>query len=346
MGRPKNQADYAWVAEQLTKLKAIQGDGTVAFTHCFNEVYYEDLITLLETHHTFPSDIPDVECRRIVGEAIREAARTGDITEKSLKGKILKYVNAFTERPASDFVMLTSLSIARPKNLGRIIFDDARFMFSHSLPVAFSRANIDRFKERTPDNDLPPEFTTVRVQVQARSDFEALDKALESMDFLRGIWNYRLNRGISSRWHSGLIKPINSIRLGPVHTLHLTTGQPATPLFWYEPLYPVVTKPEVLKKWDEVKKEERNIRKAIRKSHYADFLKAMFVRYARSLDSSDHDSSFLKLWSLLEFITVISDTDNYAEVIRRTLSLSGNEEYDCGEMLASTRANPPVVRKR
>ena len=31
MSRPKNQADYAWVAEHLTKLKITQPDGSIAF---------------------------------------------------------------------------------------------------------------------------------------------------------------------------------------------------------------------------------------------------------------------------------------------------------------------------
>lgn len=54
----------------------------------------------------------------------------------------------------------------------------------------------------------------------------------------------------------------------------------------------------------------------------------MFVRYARSLDSSDHESSFLKLWSLLEYVTAIKDGADYDELIRRTLFLSANDDYD------------------
>ena len=174
----------------------------------------DDLISLLETHHVFDSDIPDVERRRIVNEAVREAARSGEITEKTLKGNILKNVNLFKNKPVTDYVMATSLSIKQPKDLRKLTFDQAGFIFSASLPPAFSRANIEGFQHQKPANDLPPGFTTVRVKVQARSDFDAFHKAIDSLDFLRGIWNFRVNRGTIFRWHSGMVKPVNTIRLG------------------------------------------------------------------------------------------------------------------------------------
>lgn len=99
-------------------------------------------------------------------------------------------------------------------------------------------------------------------------------------------------------------------------------------MYWYEPLYPAQPKAKEPKKWDAVRREEKLARKLIGQSHYQSFIKEMFVRYVRCLDGSDYDSSFLKLWSLLEFVTVIKPGENYDEVIKRTLSLSADTDYD------------------
>ena len=328
MARPKLQADYAWIAENLNKLKVTQSDGSVALIAFGDGLSFNDLITILNTYHTFDADVPDDERGRIINEAVRETARNGAITENLLKGQIIKHANRFMSRPATNFILVTTLSIKRPTDLKYLRFDSANIIFSTSLPPSFSRDQIVGYKQRKLPNDLPSDFTTVRIKVKARSEFEAFKKATDSMDYLRGIWNFSLNRGISARFYSGLLSPINSIRLGPVHTLHLPSGKPATTLFWYEPVYPRESITETLNKWQFVKEEEKQIRKLVNKSRYRQFFKSMFTRYARSLDSIDHDSSFLKLWSLLEFVTVIKENENYDEVIKRCLFLSLNEDYD------------------
>jgi len=210
----------------------------------------------------------------------------------------------------------------------RLRFDQADFVFSPSLPQNFARQNSERFEAIHPLPDLLPGSTIVRVSISARSDFEAYHKATESLDFLRGIWNYRINRGVVSRWYTGPVKPVNEIRLGPVHTLHLPSGQEVSSLFWYELLSPTESTVEQVKNWDEIRDEEKRISEIIDKSSYRAFLKNMFIRYARSLDSSDHEASFLKLWSLLEYVTAIENRADYDELIRRTLFLSVNEDYD------------------
>src|SRR5262249_19061351 len=105
IGRQKSHADYAWVAERLSNLKITQPDGSVAFNSFGEGFFFDDLITLLETHHVFDSDIPDVECRQIVRQAVNEAAREGEITERKLKGNILKHANIFKNKPLSNYVV-------------------------------------------------------------------------------------------------------------------------------------------------------------------------------------------------------------------------------------------------
>jgi hypothetical protein len=324
----KDIPDYDWVASQLNKLATRTNDGSVSFNFCHEHIRFSDILTILESIHKFDIDIPSMERSRILREAVGRVAAQSEVTEKKLKIMIRQLTNQFTDTNATNFALSTTLSIRHFKELPRITFDNARFVFSSTLPPAFARNKIDGFVDTKPPDDLPSDFTNVRVIVQARSVFEAYERAIDSLDFLRGIWNFVINRTIDDRWYSGRVKPVNQIRLGPVHTLHFENGKPASPIYWYENLYPKESRPETVRSWPEIAKGEKVIRSLILKSKYSCDLKTIFQRYARSLDSSDHNSDFLKLWSLLEFLTGIKPGENYAEVIRRTLFLSPDPDYD------------------
>jgi hypothetical protein len=207
------RADYVWIAAQLNKLRIANPDGTVSFRSPDNVIEYEDLIMLLETYHDFPSGTPDVERRRIVEHAIHSTATAGEITDHLLKANIWKTINLFGSRPHKEYVLVTSLSMVYHRLITDLRFDDADFAFSSSLPPNFARRHPHRFHVIEPLPDLLPDSTAVRVTVSTNSDFGAFQKATDSLDFLRGIWNFRINRGLASRWHSGPVKPVNEIRL-------------------------------------------------------------------------------------------------------------------------------------
>jgi len=198
MATTKSSEEYAWIATNLNRLKITNPDGSVSFRFYDIDIYYDDLLMLIETHHQFPSDIPDVERRRIVTEAIRSTATEAEITGYSLKANLHKSINGFRNKDTSDYVMITCLSMKYPRNLETLNFDQADFVFSPSLPQNFARENLQRFQVIQPLTDLLPGSTMVRVKVSARSHFEAYHKAVDSLDFLRGIWNYRVNRDCSN----------------------------------------------------------------------------------------------------------------------------------------------------
>lgn len=207
---------------------------------------------------------------------------------------------------------VTSISVKRPSDLRRIRFDGAAISFTESLPRAFSR---DRFRIHAalkPPKDFPSGFTKILIAVKARSEVDAYNAAIDSLDYLRGIWNFVINRGFSWRWHSGPVQPVNSVYLGPVHTLHLPDGKPAGDLYWYEPNYPAEVKADAFKNWGVVKEHTKKLRAILARHPYPEFLRNAFIRYARSLDGTDHESSFLKFWSLLESLTAINEDQRLA----------------------------------
>ena len=319
--------DYAWLAARLESLRVIQPDGTPGFQSTLGGHPYLDIRNILETYEDFDSDVSEIQRSRLVRDAIQAAAKHGNITAESLLRELSRQKTLYAKKPKTEFTLATSLSVKRPGDLHRVTFDGASFIFSDTLPARFSRKHWKIQETWNPPHDLPPDFTKVRVTVQSRADFDAYETAIDSLDYLRGIWNFAINCTISWRYHAGPVKPINSIYLGPVHTLHLRTGKPASETYWYEAVYPPWVEAKPVKKWHTIKHETSRIRSIIIRHPYSDFLRQTFIRYARSLDRSDYESSFLKFWSLLEWVTAISVEQNYGEVIKRVLFLFEDEDF-------------------
>ena len=119
------------------------------------------------------------------------------------------------------------------------------------------------------------QFAVVRVRVNARTVAEAFEKASTSLDFIRGAWNFSLNRGLWEQGTTDSTQPVNQVLPGPVHTLHNPDGSKATEMFWFEPFFeqPAIVK-RVGSEWARVKKEESLIRSTIRNSSLGDALRS------------------------------------------------------------------------
>ena len=146
---------------------------------------------------------------------------------------------------------------------------------------------------------------------------------------LRGIWNLKLNSQTVARFSSGPPRPVNEILAGAIHTVHRPDGSLVDPqTYWYEPTVrrylPAV---DLTKKWDSITSEERVVRHRIRRSNYGANLASALSRYARALDGSDYESSFLKLWGLLEFLTH-TESARYEDTIKRCLFATRDRELE------------------
>jgi hypothetical protein len=249
------------------------------------------------------------------------------ITYEEIWKQIGISVNELKQLPSQDYVLVTTLSMQRPKKLETIEFDGNVFRFTDELPRPFTRERLDLIGSQKPPNDLPKDFTVVHLAIKARTEFEAFDASMDSLDYLRGIWNFLLNFPTLIRHYSGSRKPVNMIRPGPVHSLHRPTGECFSDLYWYEPLLAPESKAEKLDTWEQIEEKQHVMASALIGHSYQLFMKDLFIRYARALDSCDYQVAFLKLWSLLEHCTRIKLNENNGDVINRTLFLFEDHEY-------------------
>jgi hypothetical protein len=220
--------------------------------------------------------------------------------------------NRFSDRPEEPYVLVTSISARRFgefEDVGEIggcglafeRFLSEPFRSEHEKAKLMGENQVlGRFPR--PGNTMRS-YAGVRVSVSGRSHEEAKERALDALDLLRGIWNLGINRYIGDRTSAGIRTSNNKLSLGPVHSLHHPDGRLADGP-WVEADF---VRPIISYRMDRdseyVKEFEEWVREELGRIPYRRDLEAALRRYARALDRRDWDTSFVRLWGLLETLT-------------------------------------------
>jgi hypothetical protein len=313
------------VSQRMEKVKTVSGEGKVSFSG----FEHSEHVVLLNSMIKLDDEVPEIEKRRIINQATFKVGAKGVITAKSILGEICKLERDYLSTDKKKFRLITDISISSWCQLPKIYFDGSCIVVHAHLNKASqnSRSKLMNDAKHSISSDLPSNYAVVSVSVTARSTAEAADKALERLDFVRGIWNLWKNRSHTIRMSSGKRSPVNSILLGPIHTLHHGNGNLATETWWYEPQYQGPVNPYDEKaKIENMYKYMASFRSHLKKSNYESDLMQAVVRYVRALDSRDWDDSFLRLWGVLEFLTGTL-SDSYKVTIRRASYMFADKEY-------------------
>jgi hypothetical protein len=313
------------ISQRMEKVKTVSDDGKVSFSG----FEHSEHVVLLNSMITLDEEVPEIEKRRIINQATFKAGGKGKITAKSILGEIGRLERAYLSTTEQKFRLLTDISISRWCQLPKVYFDGSCIVVHAHLNKA-SRSGRNKLMidaKHSITSDVPKDYAAVSVSVAARSTAEAADKALDRLDFIRGIWNLWKNRGHTFRISSGKRSPVNSIILGPIHTLHYSNGNLASESWWYEPQYqgPITVYNEKAK-IESMCKYMANFRRLLKKSNYEPDLVHAVLRYVRALDTRDWDDSFLRLWGVLEFLTGTL-SNSYKVTIRRASYMFSDREY-------------------
>jgi hypothetical protein len=312
------------IAKKLEEIRVFDDSGN----HGGFQGPYEDCVSVLHSSLTFSEGIPQTERRRIIGLSIREAAIAGVISSKVLLREISKQENAYLRRAVRKLVLVTSLSIRHDGTLNNALISGATIRFTPQLPKRFDQGPILQLANSYVVGPPPKDYCAVRVSVTGRSEHEAVEKAFNAIDLLRGIWNLGINRTRGLSYRSGNRRPMNLILPGPLHTLHEPNGKlVSTEELWYEPEY--VGPIELFSRSNgisELRRFERSVRRQLAGVEYRNRIENAIKRYCRALDSRDFQKAFLDLWSVMEALTD-SYTGNYDVTIRRTVSLFGEADF-------------------
>lgn len=328
--RDKRRYNLAEIARRIEALR-ISPIGEPASFQGFEIEYAE---SILESGLEFHEDVAIPDIRRLIRRAISNAATNGAVTEETLTKALHQVEVDYLKQPPTNYILITSINLSKELVPTRRNIGSTTIVFSRKLPKQFNRAaiqeDVDRFIQKEKFNRL----INVRVSVQARTSNDAINRALDSLDFVRGIWNFAINNQTRMRHTIGFQKhtPFNNIIIGPFHTLHSATGTPMEDTYWYEMNFPRDFKLyDLSKHWNNISEWEVFIRRKLQKISYANELRDIFIRYTRSLDNSSYDIAFTKLWAVLEGLT--NAPGQYQVLIRRCLFLEIDEDKSYTQLI-------------
>ncbi len=324
-----DEYDCNELTARMEQSRTLSADGSVAF----KGFEFSQLEAVLYSMLCFSVLIPEVEKRGFIWKAVITAGKKGTITAKSLLTEINKITNAYLEKPLVRYVLVTTLSIHPETILRRIRFRDATITFRANLDGAFreSRSKVEAFSKPSLFAEIPNNYIFAKVSVLARSAYEAADQALNTLDIVRGTWNWLENRRHSLRMSFGGRKPVNKIILGPLHTLHFPGGKLATETWWYETKrFGNLEPSDITQDVANLDIFLRKVRKNLAKCKYEQKIEDAIVLYTRALDEWDWDGAFLKLWSVLEQLT--NTDESYKVTIRRASFLFEDRNF-CQQIL-------------
>jgi hypothetical protein len=275
----------------------------------------------------FHPEVPEFERKIIVTRIARDPAIPRPITAESLLKQCSKLEQDYLSLPKKSFRLLTEISLWWTIDVPRTTVGQTAITFNPKTVKGFAERSrlFSEFKSNA-GFTLPDHYKRLSALVSARTPYEAAEKALNAIDLVRASWNLSLNRGKTWRQSGGRPSPVNDIRLSPFHTVHDPNGALATETYWYDPGY---AKPASLYSdkplFSKLQEFARNLRTRLGQLPYRQDIESALLRYVRALDSADLNDTFLRLWSLLEYLTD-SGHDPYKVATRRAAFMFQDRE--------------------
>lgn len=318
------------ILKKIDNVRTINPEGGASFAG-FD---LEDCLPALHSMLEFPATAAEMDTSSLVWGGLRNVGK--ELTPDSFLAAVNKELGDRLATVEQTYFLLTALSLHSRDVPRRIQIQRAELrIFSGRYASRFKsrEALLVRHPVRVPPT--PARYCKVVVKVKAKSPNAAVNRAFRALDLQRALWCLMGNPRMQLTFGSPATVPINVIRLGSQHTLHLPSGKPATDGIWFEPGFSEASSPFRFSEPDVVAKNSRWALRQIGASPYSDRLISSLVRFVRAFDEGDPNTAFLRLWSALETLTTPGQAD-YNKLVQRCSFLFNKSAFH-GQLLEHLR---------
>jgi hypothetical protein len=321
---PRNREDVGpqELLDRIYRCAKVANDGTVVW-HSFNMLRDPPLLQqsiVLKMHNGV--ELNDTDAERISLDAIKEVRKAGHktISPDAYLQALDQLVAIHQRKPSELYLLRTSLSVAELP-FRRISLRGCTIRWLKDPKHYVRPAALNELKGTALwEHGITTHYMPIVIRTSGKTVHEAIEKGMESLSLLRGLWNFRATLGSWTRRLSySPPAPLAVIHSGPVHTLHRCNGKPAINNYWYEPGH---TGDQTLFKkaanWASLSAFIRKAPRVLSANSLRAEVEQLFIRYIQALDRPDEDSAFIRLWNILETMT---DTgrNNYDVTITRAV---------------------------
>jgi hypothetical protein len=294
---------------------------------------FDEAYKLLVDDFTCNLEIPAYIHSRLLRKSIWECAKWPDFNkpsfgEDALIAEISRHEKQYLEQPKISFRLLSSVSVRgtlepRPK----------KWMASVALhsgeKFIASRAAIQYEIEQSAICELPHDYQPVITTIKAREKYEAFDIGFRKFNLVRAIWNLYYNKKHPFQETHGDPSAYNKIVASPIHTLHGMRGNLATKLFHCSTDY---TRPIRAYNWGpdlpRISKYFDEIQRRLLVHPARSLIEDCLIDYALALDSSEYETSFLRLWNVLErLVGSLDPVESKKKTIQRASFMFADAEF-------------------
>lgn len=313
--------DPAIILSRIDKGRTVSPGGGAAF-HGFE---WEECLPALSSMLSLPPAASEIDSSTLIWRALTKVP--GPLTPVDFLAAVNRELSSRLATREVSYRLLTTISL-HPADIPRTISsgDTTLRFLAGNFPRSYVGPRDELIRTRpVPTPATPSRYCKVIVSVRSKSPTSAVHKALRALDLQRALWSSMVNPTMSISFGGPSLNPINVVRLGSQHTLHLPDGIPATEAIWFDPGFLEtsvyrISKPALMRKYC-VWAMQR-----IRSSSYQGQLVSALVRFVRALDEQDATTSFLRLWSALESLTTPGIAD-YERLVRRCVFLFKDASY-------------------
>lgn len=309
---------------KLVSFRAVATDGSVSYSESSYFEYFE-VLAVLNGLLIFPEKCDGLDRERVLSSAL-ENLTNDQLNEKGVEKEINRLVKHDLASRERKYFYLTSISLASPSPIKCIKIQGVSIrILPGEYPAKYS-SRLELLESNGKEESGTRVYSKVIVSVKDRSPRGGERKACEALDLLRATMCFIANSDMEIEFFgSNQWSPINKIRLGEFHTIHLDSGKSFNDMFWFEPNFGMSTsyKPTSEKKFSQ---KVKNMISRIDSLGYSEAIKRAMLRYVRALDERDKNVAIMKLWSAIEVLTLPSG-ENYDLLTRRCSFLFKEAEY-------------------
>jgi hypothetical protein len=314
----KKESSPSEILTKIAGIRTVSSDGS-SFSSVLEIMEW---VAIIESHIVFPRSYEFASRNDLVFKAAAHCKNP--LTAESFIEELNRQYSSLASAKETNLEFLSSISM-RIREVD-LIWKDTRIRWTQiggDYPSIFKSRSQLITEVSLPFNLTDDLYTKLILTVKAKTGHQAAQIALDALDLNRAFWCLFNNSTMS--WGTTTLKPINTIRLGGVHSVHNNDGTlTADSPLWFEPHFCRIN--SLAQMSEATVANAHKLAGQVEQSRYSEVLQRSLLLYVRALDERDHANSLFKLWAAIEHLTSPNKAD-YELVVKRCSFFYRNRKY-------------------